>query len=90
MGDRERVEQHPRGVQEVIVKKIGKRNPPSRAIQKLVIEMYRKSNIYRQELGDRLPTINRSILYKYLDGDKDVFFRERQLEWIMAAMRAKR
>jgi hypothetical protein len=74
----------------VIVKKIGRRNPPKRLIQKYVIEQFKKSGMDRVELAKSLPTLCRTYLYEYLKGNKTRFFRERQIEWILSVINGRR
>lgn len=74
----------------MIVKKIGSRNPPTRLIQKYVIEQFKKSGMDRIELANSLPTLNRTYLYEYLKGSKTRFFRERQIEWVLSVINGRR
>jgi hypothetical protein len=58
----------------------------SRTLQTLIVGMWEKSGMSKNEVMRQCPTVCTSSLIKYLNGDRKMYLRERTMEAIIAAV----
>lgn len=59
-----------------------------RVIQGLILEAWAKSAMSKADLARELPGVTPSKVGRYVDGNADVYLRERTAEAMLAALRA--
>ena len=56
---------------------------PARVIQSTVLDAWRRSSLSKVQVSRAVPSISKGVLYRYLDGDRKVYMRERSVEAIL-------
>jgi hypothetical protein len=59
-----------------------------RVFQGVILEAWERSAMSKADISRAVPGITPSALWRYLDGHKDVYMRERSAEAVLAALAA--
>jgi len=56
-------------------------------MQRLIVEAWQTSSLRKAQVRERIPSIAAGTLYRYLDGNANVYLRERTAEFLLDTLR---
>ena len=59
---------------------------PDRVMQSLIVAAWEASSLSKAQVSRAVPTISRAVLYRYLDGERTVYMRERSAEAVLSLL----